>query len=275
MRNPAKACFVKLTVRLLISACCFPLIYWSGTHAQVAQAAPSGMQSDPASVKILESVLQHAGGRTAWAQIHSMELYADVSMSGVSGSHKALLLDDWSTTDTKYRRRFEGRSGAAKDHNGISYFAAQMRGATKRVPEFDQSRVLLTHVPFAAAEIMLRRTEYKILPPRFPRCAADTLCFDVYRTIAPTGYGLREQEWTISKATNMPTKIRLIQPNSGTGIMKWKEIDYGQFESQAGLSMPTDEDVILPGGIKQHWHYSGAKPNATFDTKAFDREFIR
>ncbi len=231
--------------------------------------------SSPASIQVLKSSLEKGGGEVAWARVHSMQIRADVSMNGMDRTHSALLLDDWSGKDTKYRRRFDGRDTAPIDHNGAKNFAVRKKGVVKQVTEFDQARVLLSHAPFASAEILLRRPEYKIVPPRYRKCPPASLCFDVYRTIYKSGATMREQEWTISAATQMPTTIRYILPNSGTGLMQWKELEFGSFISTSGLMLPSEVDAKLPAGIKQHWHYSSPTPNVKFDTKSFDAEALK
>jgi hypothetical protein len=256
---------------------CILLLFCASGMGQTVPAAsdiPPSMESEQAAVETLKAVLDHAGGRKAWAGVHSVKLKADVSMSGVTGTHRALFLDDWATKDTRYRRRFEGRNEVPREHDGGKSFPLQKKGAVKHVPEFDQARVLLSHLPFASAEIMLRRSEYKIVTPKYRRCPADSLCFDIYQTVSAGGAAMRQQEWTISKASYMPTVIRYILTNSGTGLLKWKEIDFGQFSTLNGFSVPVDIDTGLPGGIKQHWHFSAVELNAAFDKKAFDNEVL-
>ena len=267
---------------ICISLCLYPPVKCTGqTQATAGQEVSSNgssgpsMQSDPSAVEMLKLLLDQGGGRKAWSGIHSAKFKADVSMSGVSGTRSSLLVDDWSSRETKYRRKFEGRSEQPIEHNGTRTFAVRKGKDVKRVPEFDQARVLLSHMPLAAAEILLRRPEYRVSLPKYRRCSSDSSCFDVYRAIGNSSVSLREQEWTISNSTHLPTVIRYILPNTGGGLMQWKEIDFTQFASVNGLSVPTDIDIKLPGGLKQHWHYSLLGTNVAFDAQVFDGEAVR
>jgi hypothetical protein len=149
------------------------------------------------------------------------------------------------------------------------------KSGDKIIPEFDQARVLIAHLPGASIEILLRRPEYVLKISAAGHCGADQQCVEVYRTpkVGPT---FKEQEWSISTATGLPTVVRYtIQNVNNPSKSIWEEVDYKTFQTVQGVMVSSQVEMGFPGGRRQTFSYSAPTLNQPFNTGAFDSEAIQ
>jgi hypothetical protein len=140
------------------------------------------------------------------------------------------------------------------------------------VPEFDQARVLVSRLPAAAAEVMLRRTEYVLKISNSQHCKASEICVDVFRAYNSTLPSIPEQQWKISSATGLPTAIRYMTASIGhANTPIWREVYFFQYATESGLNIPVSIGMILQGK-PETWTVISFSENPGFDTSKFDRE---
>jgi hypothetical protein len=250
------------------------------THSGVAQnpatSARAEMQSDPAAVQIFRSVLQQSGGIDTWKGIRSMEIRVSFVVPGKPNPVNLLMLDDWSTKATIYRRGFVGLTTTPRDHNGAPAFNTKKNGTGKTVQEFDQARVLADHVPAAAIEVILRRPDYVVKQSDSDKCPNAQQCLDVYRQNIPNGPFVKEQHWIISTSNGLPTKVKLRLPSLLQPSREiWEEVSYNNYAPNNGLTVPTDVEINMGAGMRQRSHLEAMTPGVVFDAKHFDQELAR
>jgi hypothetical protein len=183
-----------------------------------------------------------------------------------------LLLDDWSLDSTRYRRKVQGQSGPPADHNGTATFLATIGATQVAAPEFDQARVLASRLPAAAAEVMLRRTEYVLKVSKSQLCESGDICVDVFRTWNSTLPLLPEQQWKIATATGLPVSVRFQIPNVGHGSVRlWEEVYFLRYATEDGLVLPVSV-VTKSGGKAQSLTFISLQKSPGFDTAKFDQE---
>jgi hypothetical protein len=234
------------------------------------------MQSDPTAIQTMQAALQQSGGIYKWRGIHSAEMRVTIPPHGKSAPVTLLLLDDWSTLNTKYRRGFVGKTKTPKDHNGAASFNSKADGTGMTVPEFDQARVLADHLPAAAIEVILRRPEYVVKQSAPGKCPAESLCVDVYRQSYPQGPFVKEQEWIISTASGLPASVQYRLPNLlHSGIETWGKITYKAYSTSSGLQVPSDVEIDIGSGMKMESQLQSLNLNVPFDTKHFDQEIAQ
>jgi hypothetical protein len=206
---------------LLCHGACL-LLFAALSNPLFSQAAPASspkaagsmlpattVKSDSEAIQAMRNVIAQSGGEAAWREIRSVEESFSVLGAGEKTPHVMLLLDDWSLDTTRYRRKVQGQSTPPSDHNGASTFPVNNTGAAQLVaPEFDQARVLVSRLPAAAAEVMLRRSEYVLKVSNSPTCKSSDICVDAYRTRDSTSRPSLDQQWIISAATGLPITIR-------------------------------------------------------------------
>ena len=229
-------------------------------------------QSDPAAVKAMRNVIGQSGGADAWKRIRSAEESFSVLGKDDKTPHVIRLLDDWSSNTTRYRRGLQGKTGHPMDHNGTSTFSLNTGASQVEVPEFDQARTLVPRFPAAAAEVMLRRTEYVLRISSTQICKSGDICVDVFRAHGSTLPSTPEQQWKISSTTGLPTTVRYqietVGPHPG---IVWREVYFLKYDSEDGLTIPVSIVVSLRGR-REFWRFTSMKQNPGFDTSKFDRE---
>ena len=228
--------------------------------------------NDPDAVAAFNSVIDRLGGREAWTNIRSAETHAIASNPDGQNSHAFYMLDDWSTESTRFRRRSPTFTGLPINHNGQAFRVIHTQNTNKVLPEFDQARVLLGHLPGASIEIMLRKPEYIFKNGSNWRCRQTEQCVDIYRK-GYDGTTIKEQEWTISKVTHLPVRVRYNGQsfvNSSSQI--WQEIDYTSFHVTGGVVVPNEIELGSPNGSREKLLCKVPVFNQPFDTQKFDAE---
>lgn len=236
------------------------------------QTTPTGIpqKSDQAAVQAMRNVMAQSGGEAQWRNMRSAEESFSILAAGQTIPRVAMLLDDWSSDDTRYRRRMQGQSATPEDHNGASTFSLKTRSSQVVVPEFDQARMLVPRLPAAAAEVMLRRPEYILKISQSQKCKSSETCIDVYRTNS-SGTAL-EQQWKLSTTTGLPETIRyrtIVVGDPTTAI--WRELFYMKYAQEDGITIPVSFMTRF-GANRQNWTFVSLKQNSGFDTDKFDRE---
>jgi len=236
---------------------------------------PQNATSDSSAVAAMQAVLKRLGGASAWTTIRSAETHATIFSLDGKKSVPLYLLDDWSTDVTKFRRRLPASSQKPVDHIGTPARMVHTPNGDKAMPEFDQARVLLEHLPGAAIEIMLRKPEYIFKSGSNGRCGPSEQCVDVYRK-GQNGLIVKEQEWTISAATDLPSCVRYTSPNIlGPSTQTWQRIDFDGFRSVGNVVVPSQVDLGAPNGSHARLSYRVPTFNLQYDTSAFDAEGLQ
>ena len=255
----------------------------SPLHSQAVPASSSSaagsmlpattVKSDAAAIQAMQNIMAQSGGEAAWRGIRSVEETFSVLGAGEKTPHVMLLLDDWSLDTTRYRRKVQGQSAPPTDHNGASTFPVNNAGATQLVaPELDQARVLVGRLPAAAAEVMLRRTEYVLKISKSQTCKSGDICVDVYRTQNSTLPPSLDQQWKISGTTGLPITVRYQTSTVGhVAGPVWREVYFLQYATEEGLVVPVSIGMNLRGQ-RQTWTFVSLKKNAEFDIPKFDQE---
>jgi hypothetical protein len=220
----------------------------------------------------MKNVMAQSGGEAAWRETRSTKESFSVLGTGETTPHVMLLLDDWSLESTRYRRKVQGQRSPPTDHNGAASYPATMGTSQVPVPEFDQARVLVNRLPAAAAEVMLRRTEYVLKVSNSQKCKSGDICVDVFRTRGSSLPPSLDQQWKISTSTGLPTTIRYQTTTVGhvTGPV-WREVYFLQFATKEGLVVPAMIGANLRGQ-RQVWTLVSFKKNPGFDISQFDQE---
>jgi hypothetical protein len=140
------------------------------------------------------------------------------------------------------------------------------------VPEFDQARTLAPRFPAAAAEVMLRHSEYVLQISQSQICKSGFICIDVFRVSGTHFPPAPEQQWKISSATGLPTTVRYqtITVGPSRGIV-WREAYFLHYGTEAGLLVPVSIVVKLRDN-RELWKLASLKQNPGFDTSKFDAE---
>jgi hypothetical protein len=233
---------------------------------------PPTATSDPLAIQALHKVIEASGGMKVWRDIHSAKIRLAITPMGAAQAHEFLMLDDWSSDSTRYRRGAIGMTKAPKDHNGQTTFIASSGEQQRAVPEYDQARVLAGSLPAAAAEIILRKPSYIAVQASGAKCTSDNLCIDIYRQAAPKLPFVREEEWIISQSSGLPTVIDLLLPNLSGGRPVVEEFQFDQMFSQNGLQIPSRIIMRHPSGATHVRTVVSFQPNVEFDKAAFDKE---
>jgi len=236
------------------------------------QLLASASTSDATAVQLLERVVEASGGADAWKSINSSKMRISVTSTNSSTEHEFLLLDDWSSGATKYRRGAVGSGRAPKEHNGQESFNADVSESKKRVREFDQARVIVGSLPAAAAEIILKNSNYIAKINSGSRSTQENICIDIYRKQTEDAPFVREEEWLISKSTGLPVTVDIILPNLSGRRLLFEEFQFKQMTKIDGLTLPGITTMRRPNGSTQQRVVKEFVPNARFDTSAFDRE---
>jgi len=252
------------------------LSLFSGLQLGVSQASASvgpTIQSDQAAIRAMQNVVTQSGGAAAWQGITSAKESFVVSKAGEITEHTQVLLDDWSSNVTRYRRGTVGQHNTPTAHDGESSFAVGSGVRPRTVPEFDQGRLLASRLPAAAIQLMLGRSEYILTTSTTRHCPSGNVCVDVRRVVDKILSPL-EQQWTLG-ANGLPLSVMIAVPEVGLGQRSaWTQVQFVQFESQGGLLIPVQTQVQL-GSVPQIWHLSSFSPNVPFDTAKFDQEVIQ
>jgi len=270
---------------LLCHGACL-LLFAALSNPLFSQAAPASspkaagsmlpattVKSDSEAIQAMRNVIAQSGGEAAWREIRSVEESFSVLGAGEKTPHVMLLLDDWSLDTTRYRRKVQGQSTPPSDHNGASTFPVNNTGAAQLVaPEFDQARVLVSRLPAAAAEVMLRRSEYVLKVSNSPTCKSSDICVDAYRTRDSTSRPSLDQQWIISAATGLPITIRYQTTTVGhvTGPV-WREVYFLHYDTEDKIVVPVLIGVNVRGH-RQAWTLVSLKKNPGFDISKFDSE---
>jgi hypothetical protein len=158
------------------------------------------------------------------------------------------------------------------DHNGATTFSADTPSTSVTAPEFDQARALVGRLPGAAAEVMLRRTEYVLKISNSQTCATGQICVDVYRLSGSSYLPIPEQQWKIATATGLPVTVRYRAATIGHGVPQlWKEVYFFKYAAQDGLVIPVSLGMNM-GGNRASWTFVSLKKSPGFDVSKFDQE---
>jgi type II secretory pathway pseudopilin PulG len=228
-------------------------------------------QSDSAAIQALQNVIAQSGGQAAWGGLTSAQ--ESFSVAGPTGqaAKMTLLLDDWSLATTRYRRKTQGQKDAPIDHNGTPTFSVSMGGTLRTAPEFDQPRVLMGHLPAAAAEILLQRPEYVLKISTSQACAVGSVCVEVYRVSNPKLPPVPEELWTITSATGLPSKVSyravVFSPLHDT----WSQASFLKYAQEGNLVVPTSIETSFLGR-QQMLTFVSLEQNPGFDPAKFDNE---
>ncbi len=258
---------------LFFAALSSPLL--SQTAPVSNPGAAGQLQSDPAAIQAMQNVMAQSGGTAAWTGMRSAEEAFSVLGTNETTPHVILLLDDWSQETTRYRRKVQGQSSPPSDHNGAPTYLATLGGRQVTVPEFDQARVLVGQLPAAAAEVMLRRSEYVLKISIVQKCKESDICVDVYRTHGPALPPIPDQQWKISQATGLPSTVRYQETTIGQvpGPV-WKEVYFLQYAAEDGTVVPVSIGTNFRGQ-RQTWTFVSLEKNPGFDISQFDSEVAR
>ncbi len=254
---------------LLLAALVSPLLAQATTASGFSAAK---IHSDAAAIQAMKNVMAQSGGEAAWREIRSAEESFSILGVGEATPHVMLLLDDWSLNTTRYRRKGQGQSGPPTDHNGAASYTATMNTYQVSVPEFDQARVLVSRLPAAAAEVMLRRSEYVLKISTSQACPSGDICVDVFRTRGSSLPPSLDQQWRLSASTGLPTTIRFQTTTVGHVMGPvWREVYFVQFATKEGLVVPAIIGTNFRGQ-RQAWTLVSFKKNPGFDISHFDQE---
>ena len=162
------------------------------------------------------------------------------------------------------------------DHNGGQTFVAKVGTAQYMVQEFDQARTLVSHLPAAAAEVMLRRREYILKISVSRRCDSGNICVDVFRTWGSNVPPFPEQQWTIDASTGLPVTVRFVLPRVGNDLRsQWEDVRFLRYAAERELVIPVATEFTKPSGTKEAWTFVSLKENCGFDPASFDQEVAR
>jgi len=254
---------------LLFTALGSPLL------SQAVSSSGSGAataQSDTAAIKAMQNIIVHSGGEAAWRETRSAEEAFSVLGPGEKTPQVMLLLDDWSPGTTRYRRKVQGQKSPPTDHNGAASYSTAIGTSQVSVPEFDQARVLVSRLPAAAAEVMLRRSEYVLKISKAQICKGRDICLDVYRTRSSILPPIPEQQWKISAVTGLPITVRYQTSTIGkVAAPVWREVYFLRYAAEDELIVPVSIGMVL-GDKPQTWTFVSLKKNPGFDISKFDQE---
>ena len=258
---------------LLFAALTSPLLSQATARISVGATNSSpGSQSDTAAIQAMQNVMAKSGGAVAWTGTRSAEETFSVLGVGETTPHVMSLLDDWSLDTTRYRRKVQGQSFPPSDHNGAATYPVNTGFSQVAVPEFDQARVLVSRLPAAAAEVMLRRGEYVLKISKSQICKSNDICIDVYRTTGIAQPPSPDQQWKISGGTGLPVTVRYQTSTVGNvGRPVWREVYFLQYGTQEGLVVPTTIAMNL-AGHPQKWTLISFKKSPGFEVPKFDQE---
>jgi hypothetical protein len=220
----------------------------------------------------MQNVLEQSGGAAAWRDLRSAEESFSVLNAGEKEATVFRLLDDWSLDTTRYRRGVKGQKRPPSNHNGSTTYSVNGGASQVAVPEYDQARALVSRLPAAVAEVMLRRSEYVLKISKLQACSSEYICIDVYRTWSSTLPTGPEQQWRISTATGLPATIRYQAITTRyTPRPVWREAYFLKYATQDGLIVPVSIGMVFEGR-QQTWTFVSLQKNPGFDTAKFDQE---
>jgi len=234
---------------------------------------PNSETSDDSAVEKLRGMVEASGGSRAWIGISSAELrYRVTGRAGVQ--RERLMLDDWSSDRVRYRRALVGMKGRPMDHDGKALLVVQRAKDGRKeidIPEFDQARVLVDHLPAPAAQVILRNPAYIVKTGTY--CAAEKICLNIYRRPEPQAPFRDEQQWILDASTHLPERIMVLLPS----VLRpqdqiWKTVFFGGYRSEEGVMLPHSISAGLPGGGTHGQELIAVKFSCGFDVNAFDRE---
>ncbi|WP_263417853.1 hypothetical protein [Terriglobus albidus] len=233
---------------------------------------PPDTTSDPAAQKALKEVIVYTGGESAWQHVKSSEVHFRVG-SGDSAKD-FLLTDDWHTGNTKYLRGIKGQSNSPKDHDSSSQRSFQGGDAPANIAELDQARVIATHLPSVAAQIVLQNENYLVREEAASQCEASARqCVDIYWHRKSGDPYVLEQLWTISTETHLPLSVSLRPPSfSQSTSISWRKYDFSDWQGIQGLKIPSVVYAGPPGFPAQKQVLISFTPNAEYNKTKFEEE---
>ncbi|WP_213807876.1 hypothetical protein [Granulicella sp. dw_53] len=233
---------------------------------------PPSEKSDPEAIKVAQRAVEASGGMEAWDAVHAAKSRMSMSIWGKSNPAYLLMLDDWSTSMPRYRRGVVGTTIAPRNHDGQED-TDTTKHSMNVSQEFDQVRLLADHIPAAALQIALRRSEYILKLSTDNDCNERYRCFDVYRRLAGEGPYLREQHWILIPSTGLPDAVQLLPSNlhhQNNNI--WEEVSYLGYTNSDGLLVPSQIAISFGNHHKQVLSLVAIAMDAAFDTQQFDQE---
>jgi hypothetical protein len=245
------------------------------TIATTPQIIAGGETSDVAAVNALQRVLAASGGANLWASLRSAkEKFVLLAREGVS--KQQLFLDDWSSPGIRYRRGVIGQHLKPIDHDQSPYFPVGPNDNHVEILEFDRSHVLADHLPSAAIAAMIESTSYVLKTVAAEQCSGTSICIDVYSHGRSKSYYEKDQEWEVSRSSNLPISVKLHVPDQGgSGISVWEATYFTNYSTINSYLIPTSMIHRMPGGIIQTLIIENFEPNIDFDRSQFDREIAQ
>jgi hypothetical protein len=242
--------------------------------AKTFVALSSSSISDEGARRLVLQVVTNSGGLQAWRSVRSARTdFAEPSPQGAPKRH--MMMDDWSTDTVRYSRAFGGDQSSAVNRDGIPSYKVADKHGQHTLPEYDQARILVDHLPAAAAEIMLRHAEYIFKNVDTGQCPEGFSCIDVYRQPQTNAAFVREQEWVVSNTTTMPVTIFINLPNPMNQATQWKRVDFDNFTTIGSLTVPNSISTSYPGGMRHRRTLTSLRINAPYDKVSFNVEVGR
>lgn len=249
-----------------------PLVSQSISASSHESSSAITEQSDAAAIQAMRNVIAKSGGLEAWRGLRSAKETFSILGAGESTPQVLSFLNDWSQETTRYRHKMRGQSGTPHEHNGAATFAISNGTSQLTVPEFDQAKTLVGLLPAAAAEVMLRRSEYVLKISNTQTCKNGDTCVDVYRASHSTLPSDPDQQWKISATTGLPITIRYQTTTVGRVTAPiWREVYFLRYTTEDKLVIPASLGMSLRGK-RQTWTFVSLEKNPGFDTAKFDQE---
>ncbi len=235
--------------------------------------APS-TSSDAAAKAALQQMVTASGGSQVWGTLGSSILRYRITGSSNTQPADRLMLDDWSSDKTRYRRGYQGMTGHPVEHNGradLHVVSPKDKKKTITIQEFDQARVLASHIPAAAALVILRNSAY--IAKTRPECPAQKVCVTIYRRAAPKDPFQCEEQWTLDVTTHLPEEVSLLLPSVLPDARRaWKSTLFYDYRSEQGVQLPHRIVFRIQGLEGPHQELVSARFSTGFDTAVFDQE---
>ncbi len=238
------------------------------------QLLSSSSTSDETAKTMLRQVITASGGFQLWNTTGSSMLRYRSAGASEAQQPDRLMLDDWSSDKVRYLRGHVGMTGHPIEHDGktsLSVVSSKDKKKIVTIPEFDQARVLASHLPAAAALVILRSPIY--IAKTSTGCEPGRACLAVYRRLASQSDFRREQQWVLDMNTHLPIAIRLLLPDVLRGNFEvWKTVSFSDYRLEQGLQLP---HLLATGILGQNGPAQkllDAKFSVGFDTASFNQE---
>lgn len=235
---------------------------------------PSTEISDASASMALRQTLDAMGGTEAWNRMGSAIARYRRSEAPANKLTDIMMLDDWSTRNIRYSRGTSGMTAKPTGHDGSSVLkvvSAKSKSTIGSISEFDQAGVLASHLPAAAALIILRNPLY--LVKTSSTCGAGEMCLTIYRKDTTQSLFHIVQTWTIGKDTYLPERVSIALPTIGKGVtMKWKTVQFYSYLPEQGVKVPDRFSMAIEGMKGPVQTLVSIKLSTGYDLDAFAQE---